>query len=169
MVFSLSLRTAKNLFTSIKNVSKTLQSIYYAPDQKKRHTLANCRVWFCLLHCPKSAINSFPSSKNASTFSSLFAIRKNPHFQAPACTCLFLRTAKNLFISKCLKNIALQTVSSQNRKNVVFRLVAQLFFLSTHCQKSFSVLSSKIFYTVLSAPTTGRFFTLSQSLGKNLQ
>ena len=96
-----------------------------------------------------------PSAKNAATFSPLFAIRKNPHFQAPACTCLFLRTAKNLFTSKCLKNIALQTVSSQNRKNVVFRLVAQLFFLSTHCQKSFSVLSSKIFYTVLSAPTTG--------------
>ena len=54
VVFSLSLRTAKNLFTSIRNVSKTLPSIYYAPDQKKRHTLANCRVWFFLLHCQKS-------------------------------------------------------------------------------------------------------------------
>ena len=34
------------------------------------------------------------------------------------------------------------------------------FLPCTHCQKSLSVLS---------APTTGRIFTLSQSLGKNLQ
>ena len=46
VVFSLSLRTAKNLFTSIRNVSKTLPSIYYAPDQKKATLLLTALCGF---------------------------------------------------------------------------------------------------------------------------
>ena len=48
--------------------------------------------FFPFTHCQKLYL--VLRSKNAANFSSLFAIRKNPHFQAPACTCLFCALLK---------------------------------------------------------------------------
>ena len=91
----LPLYTAKNhLYYSQNKFLKTSHCKSSVLKQEKTPPSAPCRAVFSLYTLSKNFKLLFFQFKNASTFSSLFAIRKNPHFQAPACTCLFCALLK---------------------------------------------------------------------------
>ena len=99
--------------------------------------------FFPFTHCQKIFKLLFPSSKNAATFSPMFAIRKNPHFQALGrVVVFFLYTAKNhLYYSpnKILKTSHCKlSVLKQEKRHL--RHIAVLFFFSVRTVKNFNQL-----------------------------
>ena len=153
---------------------------------------------FPFTHCQKSVIFSFPSSKNKATFSSLFAIRKklytfrllpvgvfscallkilfpacrDPSGRPAWCCCRRLRTRGVLIPFTTVKNVNNKKTPHckllvLNKKKRHLRLIAVRFFPLHALSKIRNLLSSKISYTL--CPNNWAFFTLSQSLGKNLQ
>ena len=115
--------------------------------------------YFPFTHCQKSLGYFSPVQENAATFSPMFAIRKNPHFQALGrVVVFFLYTAKNhLYYSpnKILKTSHCNLSVLNQEKTPPSGNFAVRFFPCTHCQNSICTI----------CPNNWAF-TLSQSLGK---
>ena len=151
---SLSLRTAKNLFTSIKNVSKTLQSLAFCSQLGKKLFQAPART--CLSSCALSKTLSSGLKTPQSIQQILVNSQKNhtlsgscPYVSVPSTHC-----QKSVIYSYLIYKNAATLITVSIRKKRPLRLIAVRVF-------SLYALSKIILYTQFQ----NLIYSLPQQLG----